>query len=282
MTYSMDAVFVKEFDTMVRELAVTNRVDLFSLPVPDSFHFSKMDISFDQVTFRGIEEQYYGGLNETTGYLLSRPNLVRKKFNSNGDYVKDKNGNYFTEDVTVPQECVAVLSRKRLGVPLRFKSQLGFEYVDLYVNNESKELFYIYIVPRQFVYKLNLCALCLSLEKPRKLYGGCQVYLCSGHKVFLYIAPYKISSVVRNYRVFSVKPSLDFTSMYKDLLTFWGENGIIFNIEWLWLTDVIGDRNNAGYSLLENTLDEYLCYDDNVSLADNRTVVEELDDIVGV
>lgn len=280
MTYSMDAVFVKEFDTMVRELAVTNRADLFSLPVPDSFRLSKMDTTFSQVVFKGIEEQYYDKLNDTTGYLLSRPNLVRKKFNSNGDYVKDKNGNYFTEDVDVPQECVAVLSRKRLGVPLKFKSQLGFEYVDLYVNNESKELFYIYIIPRQFVYKLNLCALCLSLEKPRKLYGGCQVYLCSGHKVFLYIAPYKISSVVRNYRVFSVKPSLDFTSMYKDLLTFWGENGIIFNIEWLWLTDVIGDRNNAGYSLLENTLDEYLCYD-SVSLADNRTIVEELDDIVG-
>lgn len=281
MTYSMDAIFVKEFDAMVRELAVTHRADLFSLPVPSSFSLSKMDTSYDQVYLKGIEEQYYDGLNNTVAYLLSRPNLVRRKFNSNGDYVKDKNGNYFTEDVTVPQDCVAILSRKRLGVPLRFKSQLGFQYVDLYINEESHEMFYIYIVPRQFAYKLNLCALCLSLEKPRRLYGGCQVYLCSGQKVFLYIAPYKISSVARNYRVFSVKPSLDFTSLYKELLTFWGENGIIFNIEWLWLSDVIGDRNNAGYSLLESTLDEYLCFDDSVSLASNRTTIDELNDIVG-
>lgn len=283
MAYTFDAIFVKEFDMMVRELSAVRTADIFSLPVPDSFSLSKMDTSFEQVTFQGIEVDYYSKLNGTVAYLLSRPKLVRKKYNSNGDYVKDKDGKYFTEEVVVHNDCVAVLSKVKIGVPNKFKSE-GFEYVDLYVSESEskKELYYIYIIPRQYVYKLNLCALCLAFDRPKKLYGGCQVYLYSGHKVYLYIAPYKVSSVARNYRVFTVKPTLDLQKEYKDLLTFWGENGIIFNIEYLWISEVIGDRDNAGYSLLNNTLDEYLCYDSSVSLANDRNTIEELDSLTGL
>lgn len=278
MSYTFDAIFLKEFDMMVRELSAVNQADIFSLPVPSSFSLSKMDISFDQVTIQGVEIEYYNKLNGTVAYLLSRPKLVRKKFNSNGDYVKDKEGNFFTEDVVVPNDCVAILSKVRIGVPLKFVSE-GFQYVDLYVKEDSKEMFYIYIVPRVNSFKLNLCSLCLSLERPKKIYGGCQVYLCTGQKVYLYIAPYKVSSIQRNYRVFSVKPSLDLQEQYKELLTFWGNNGIIFNIDWLWLSEVIGDRSNVGYKLMDSTLDEYVCYDPNVSLANNLSTVDELDNL---
>lgn len=278
MAYTFDAVFVKEFDMMVRELTAVRTADIVSIPTPDSFSLSKMDTSFEQVTIKGIEIEYYSKLNGTVAYLLSRPKLVRKKFNSNGDYVKDKDGNYFTEDVVVHKDCIAILSKVKIGVPNKFKTE-GYEYVDLYVadNGKTKELYYIYIIPRSVAYKLNLCALCLSLDRPKKIYGGCQVYLYSGHKVYLYIAPYKISSVTRNYRVFTVKPSIDLTKEYKELLTFWGENGIIFNIEYLWLSEVIGDRDNAGYTILNNTLDEYVCYDENVSMANDINTIEELD-----
>ena len=280
MAYTLDAIFVKEFDNMVRELSATRTADIFSLPIPDSFSLSKLDTALEQVVIRGVEIDYYCKLNDSIAYLLSRPKLTRKKYNSNGDYVKDKSGNYFTEDVVVHNECVAVLSKVKIGVPNKFKAE-GFEFVDLYINEANKELFYIYIVPRCFVYKLNLCALCLSFERPKKLYGGCQVHLTSGHKVYLYIAPYKISSVVRNYRVFMVKPSIDFSEPYKTLLTFWGESGIIFNIDYMWLSEVVGDRDNAGYRLLNSTLDEYICFDDSVSMANTQTTVDELNNLVG-
>lgn len=278
MKYTFDAVFLKEFDFMTRELSVVNHVDIYSLPLPSSFSLSKLDTTRDQVTFLGIEEDYYNSLNNTVAYLLPRPSLTRKKFDSSGNYVKGKDGEFLVESVTVPNECVAVMSKVNIRVPLKFNKE-GYEYVDYWVDKSSDSVYYIYIIPRERVFKLNLCALCLSLDRPRKIYGGCQVYLTTGHKAYLYIAPFKLVSVSRNFRVILVKPSLDLKEQYKELLTFWGNNGIIYNIDWLWLAEVIGDRNNAGYVVMEGNLDEYICFDSNVSLANNRTTIEELDDI---
>lgn len=279
MTYNMDTLFVKEFDTMVRELAAVNTVNLQSLPVPNSFSMSKMDATYNRVILRGIDEEYYSQLNGTVAFLLSKPNLVRRKFNANGDFVKKKDGSLFTESVTLPQNCIAVLSRKRLGVPLSFKSQVGFDYVDFYVDEDKRNLWYIYIVPRQYAYKLNLCALCASLDRPRRHYGGCQVFLTTGHKLYLYVAPFKITSAPRTFRVFAVRNDLCFNDMSKELLTYWGDHGIIYNIEWLWLSDVVGDRLNAGFMPIEGTLDEFIAYNDEVSMADSRDVFEELDSV---
>ena len=139
-----DELFFKEFNNLCSARSV-NPISLATIPVSKELLSSRVETSFEQVYISGIEEDYYSKMNGTTAFLLSRPRLVRKKYNSNGDYVKDKEGNYFTEEVTVPTECIAVLSKIKLGVPRTWKpvSKGVYEYVDL-LSSES-ELFYIYI-----------------------------------------------------------------------------------------------------------------------------------------
>lgn len=280
---SLTELFVSEFDVMVRDSKVLPQnigVDLFSLAVPDSFKLSKFDSTLEQVKILGIVEEFYNKLNSTTAYLLSRPRLTRKKYNFNGDYVLDADGKNFIEEVTVPEDCLAVLSKVKISVPNKNKTSTGFfEYVDVYLNEEfnKKSVFYIYIIPRSVCYKINLVSLCASFERPRRIYGGCTVHLIQGHKVYVYIAPFKVSSVRRNYRIFTVKSSLDLLNEYKELLTYWGNNGIIYTIDLLWLDEIVNGRQNVAYSVLDKTIDEYVQFNVEQSMAVFTSTLDELD-----
>ena len=161
---SAEQIFVQEFRQMQAQLRANNPMfDMYSLSVPKESLGNI--VTRDMVYIKGIDEEYYNNLNNTEAMIWSHGKLCRRTFDYKGEYIKDENGNYVTKDVTLPHECIAVISTVKIGVPVKFKPKKPFEYVDCIARqlpDGTKETCYVYIIPREYCYKLNQTALVMS------------------------------------------------------------------------------------------------------------------------
>lgn len=273
---TLEEIFYKEFNQMLSQRkAQSGVINLYDIPIPESVARNKIDTN-ERVYISGITDEYYSKLNNTEAILLSRPSLTRRKFDYKGEFIM-KDGKYVTEDVDVHSGCVAIVSKEKLGVPLKYKPNDTFEYVDVICKKTSdgNDVRYIYTVPKKYCYKLNMVALVISLSKMRVYYDGISMALQDGNIIYLYTIPYKPSKAEHSYRCLGTKTSLDFNEDINALRDYWLEHNMLFDYEKCELYEGVKGRSNVAYEQFPQVLDTYMRYDPNKSLAENKHEISE-------
>ena len=266
---TLEEMFVKEFNQMMNQRrANTPLFDVFKLDLPQGVEgeINKRDM----VLIHGITEEYYKGLNDTEAILWSDGKLVRRKFDYQGKFIK-KDGRYETQEVTLPHECVAVISDENIAVPVKFKSKEAFEYVDCIQKQNpdgTKTIKRVYIVPRTYCYKLAQTALVMSLTKLRSYYFGGSYSLQNGYTLYMYVIPYRPrATVARNYRVISTKTDIDYSEEINKIIGYWNSRGYLFNANDCALFEGIRGRENMAYENFPPTVDTYVRYNPEQNMA---------------
>lgn len=263
-TYSADDSFIRDFNKMMRELKQNNNPSLNSLPLSEELASQCIVNKADMVFIRGINDEVYAKLNNTTGLIWTRPDLRRRKFDSNGEYIK-KDGNYVFEDVTLPHSCIAFVSDYAIGVKTKYKAKEDFAYVDMISQtiNGVKNTKYVYIIPRKYCFRIHQTALVASWNKmTRKFYSSISLATTVGQRLFLSIIDYKYTSANKNYRVLRTGTDPDkLTEFANELIKYWVSQGVIFNPA---ECEVVSDKDlgctNLAQEVFEGTMDTYtLC-----------------------
>ena len=271
---SLDEIFYKEFNQMMSQLkGINGYLDLSDIPLPPQASNKFFIEKHNKVYIHGIEDEYYGKLNNTEAMLWGSSALRRRKYDYKGEFIRDKNGNYKIEDVPCPHDCVGVVSDKSIGVPAKYKCKNGSQDVDMLTKGKAAK--FVYIIPRRNCYKLNQTALVLSWNKLRVYHSGVSLALTNGHLLYVYIIPYKPTSVVRSYRVLHCKTSDNYSEELTMLRDFWIKNNVIFNPEACKLDEIVRGRDNMAFERLDGVLDTYVRFDTDKSMGDE----EELSDL---
>ena len=186
MENNMDYNFYNEFRDMMngrRGFNVTKGYRLMDLPLPSLNSFFKGTPKNKLALVRGIREEFFELLNNEEVQLLGKTELKKRQVLSDGSFWLDDNGKYMYNVVHVKRDSVAILSSRSIGLK-RFKEENGvrrehkpsdgFTYVDYVEQNKSRR--YIYTIPKDYVYKLKLCALILTPNKHRTFYKGYKLH----------------------------------------------------------------------------------------------------------
>ena len=248
-----EELFFKEFNAMVLSLRAYNGpVNIYDIPLPDvHFHRELHEIAYIQ----GINTKYYNKLNDSEALIWKEGKLKRRKFDYRGEYMLDTEGNVLTEEVTLPQDCIAVVSEIQIGVPYKFKTEESFAYVDMVKRNDK--IYYVYIVPKKYCYKINQTALVLNTNKMRVYYQGIGLTLKNGSVIYLYVIPYKPTQKEKGYRVLCSHTDVDYTNEFVAIRDYWLQNNYMFNPALCNLYEGTKGRNNAAMIEFPTVLDEY-------------------------
>lgn len=219
---NLEESFKREFRKYVS--ANVGYKDVFSIPLPkkcDGWFISKGN----EVVINNIEEPYYSYLNECReAYLFPKGvKLEKRKIDKvNRVFLEEK------EAVTVPSSSLAVLSDVNIKLPFRYKSKEdGFAFVD--TMKLQGKVFYIYVIPKKYLYRVNVCALTLSVNKPRCFYGY-SVKTWKHGLLTLAVVPYKHGKDLIGTKVLETKRSLDFKVELGEIIKFWEEQKLIPNV----------------------------------------------------
>ena len=220
---------IKEFK---RNISRNNSyLNVFQLPVPESLSDAK-SVNKPAIAKIPLGVEYFEDLNEEVLEVRPRGTQFKRRFiKSDGSFRTDKEGNFLTEDVPLPKGSVAVLSTKVLGIPYNYEFPEGYGYVDFLDTDDGNGKTvrkFIYFLPAEFIYPLNMCDLVLS-SKTLKGYEVSTVQTWREGKVFLGVVPYKPNRTYTNTRILAIKRGLDFSDEVAELIKHWYSRGIISN-----------------------------------------------------
>ncbi len=284
---TVDECFARDFKLMMAYArSKSNGLNLSSIPVPEFEGVSKGELKGHMFLVKGVQETYFEKLNGEEVQLIPKTNLKKRIAGSNGAFLVDKKGNEQTEDVTVPAGSVVILSSRSIKlknwvldgeVKKKHKPTEGFKYVDYVETREGKK--YLYVIPKSFVYRLNMCALVLAPNTRRVYYKGSRLALTNGSFVNLYVVPYTYRNS-QDSRVIGVKSSVTFDTEVQTLLKGWVTRGILFNPTLTQLEGQVGGITNLGIQDLGGTasVEDWSRY--GSSLADEKE--DQFEDQVGL
>lgn len=257
----IDSVFSSEFREMMngrRALIPAWRLVDLPLPTLPTMH---LDYSNKLAKVNGLREQFFERLNGTEVKLVGRTSLQKRQVLSDGSFRRDDKGNFMYIQVPVKQGFVAVVSPISIGlrrfievdgVRKKHEPTPGFRYVDYIETNGRRE--YIYIIPKENVYPLELCALVITPNTHRLYYKGCRLALQNGTYLYMYVIPYKYRESP-SYRILGVKASVDFDAEVSAIFQHWVKNGILFNLCLTALANQVNGVTNLGIMNLVGTCD---------------------------
>lgn len=273
---SLDEIFVKEFNLMMNmRKGMTGQVNLNDIPLPPGSEKHLFVETRDKVRIIGIQEEYFNKLSGTEALLWGHKQLQRRKFDYKGQFIM-KDGHYVLQDVTCPQECVAVISKDSIGVPNTFKSKEQSCYVDMISRKtpNGEQHRYVYVIPKKYCYKVKQTALVLSWNKLRRFYQGIGLSMQNGSVLYMYVIPYNPNSSVHNYRILHCKTSVDYTHEITVIKNFWIQRGVIFNPADCQLMDYVKGRENMAYFNIDSTEDMYEVFDATKPLGEEETIAD--------
>lgn len=232
MAGTIDDIFYRDFNQMMNtRKSMTGIFSLQDLVVPDAFK-DKSDITaMRMLAMHNIDDEYYSKLNDTGAYWWIKPKLLKRKFDSKGEFIIE-NDNYVAEEVTLPQSCVSVLSSIPINVPLKYKAKESFSYVDFLKAKEHNQsvIRYIYIIPKKYCFLVNQSALFASINKPtRKSYSSMRLALTNGYWLYLVVAPYNPTRVAGLKVLATGFDPTDLFDVANDLVKEWIKIGYCFN-----------------------------------------------------
>lgn len=259
---NLDEIFYKEFQESMRCRRASYKFNLQYLPLPAEFMGAVP--KRNMVLARGIQDEKYSVLNydKTSRTLLSlvgNTKLRKNVYLSDGSIRRDKDGTPRTCEVTVPRNSEGVISS--IPVSSLYKSSQGFEFVDRLKDRVNGTKF-IYIIPRKYLYRVNLCSLVVRLDRLRNSYTAIQLTLVNGHRVYLHVVPF---SPTRKHdkgtRVLRVKNSANFDKEIKSLLYWWQNNGVIFPLSSTAFEEPIKGVYNCALEHYDTNLSGFRKYD---------------------
>ena len=260
-----DDLFCREFVAMMRGLkGIHGNMSVLDVPIPDELKNKCFVLNAHQVYIDGIETEYYSNLNRGIHIMLSKPSLLRRKFDHTGQFIKNQDGSYKTEEVPVHHGMVAIASDRAIGVKTKFKSKEGFTYVD-YIEDTShgtRERKFLYIVPKKYCYRVNQVALVVSTNKlQRKFYSGVNIALTNGSILYIYVIPYSPTMARQAFRVLATGTSPEeLFGLAGELYKYWVQSGFAFNPAACECFGSSSPRNNMAYEEFPGQLDTYSLY----------------------
>lgn len=284
--FTADEVFFKEFKNMMKYRESITNNKLYSQGLYDDntklrgitlpTEFSKYTIeTYDKVYIMDIEDEHMSNLNETEALWWTKGQLTRRKFDYKGEFIKDDNGNYVTEDVDLPNDCVAIISDVNVHLPNKYQAPSGdtFIYVDMLERKFDGETQrkYIYILPRKYCHKMYQTALLMSVRRPSKFYSCFEIALTTGLTVFLSAVPFKPNKPPVG-RVLRTKTSDDFMEEMLALRKYWVDNNIMFDPNKCMLSETVKGRDNMAFLELSGNIE----FDDHYEEATLERTTENL------
>lgn len=305
---TLTEIFKREFKTARANLPVNTSI--YDLNLPQS---SLPKGNFYVVD--GITEDLYKDLNGQHVMLYPRQGgkpLERRRLNSEGEFMYDRQGNHRIDEIPCPKGYVAVVSRFALTLPYEAERN-GYNYVDYFDLPESEanglksskakadielyDLFgygeeenssadvvegeeplirhFIYVLPKSVLYKVHFNALAVS-SKTMKAYEGISVKTWTSGVLHICVIPYKAGNTYANTVILDVKPSLDFEEEVSELLGYLVQHGIMSD-PYEYLTD---EGENLGISEVVPAYDKFEYQSKDLYSLDN-VAEQEFEEVFG-
>lgn len=256
---SLDEIFYKEFQESMKFRKANCVMNLKEVPIPENF--SGVIPVRNMAVARGISDEKYSALNYSDKNkkallsLVGNTKMKKTVYTSDGKPRQNEDGSIRTTEVTVPRNSEGVISS--IPISSLYKSRDGFEFVDR-IKDRMNSTKFIYIVPRKYLYRLNLCALVIRLDKLRNSYTAIQVMLVNGHKLYLHVVPYKPTRARdEGTRVLKVKATANFDKEITTLLNYWQQSGVMFSLESTAFEEPVKGVYNCGIEHYDTNLDNY-------------------------
>lgn len=224
---TLDDIFKKEFNQTRNNLP--NQGNIYDLKLPTGSLPRR-----DFYTVKNISEDYYSSMNDCNVMVLPKGYpLTRRLLNSDGQFRIKKDGSFFTINVKLPKDSVAVVYNKPIGLPYNYQTKTGgYDYVDYYVmkDDDGNPLGrrYIYILPKSVLYKVNFNALALSTKK-MKAFAGLSIKTWGYGVLHLCVIPYKPNLTYTSTQLLYAKGGLDFSKEISDVLSTLIRLGVVSN-----------------------------------------------------
>ena len=285
-------VFAKEFSNMMNDRkSVNTGFSIKDIPCPNLGLITADDyVAGGKLAFvKGIDEPFFSDLNNTNVEVVKGRSFKKRLsyFDENGktQFRKEKDGQGMTTEITVEKGFVAVYSSINIHLPNKvevngekknYNPTKGYRFVDFMDTDKGRK--YLYLIPMQYVYPMELCGLVISLNKHIAYYKGCKVALTNGHYVYVYSIPYKYRENT-GYYLIGAKPSPDFDKEMNQLLDYWMKNNILFDLNMTALENQYKGNINLGIVDIPGTCmpSEYVKYTTSLKKSD----IEELENGMG-
>lgn len=261
MVRTHDSNFFQEFKHMMNgRRSLSQNFNLVDLPLPQLDTMINGIPKGHMALIRNIKEPFFERINNEEVQLVGRTTLQKRQVLSNGTFRMNKDGKYEYTQIPVPHTHVAILSKTSIGLKrfvekdgrqVEHKVSEGFRYVDYVETNNGRR--YIYIIPKEYVFRLDMCALIITPNKRRVFFQGCKLALQNGTYVYLYVVPYKYRDNL-DMRVLGVKSDFNFDKEVKQIINYWMSIGVIFNLNVTQLEDNVNGVTNLGIMDLEGTV----------------------------
>lgn len=249
---------------------------------------------------RGVDVPYFSTLNNSTVIVLPDRVWNKRITGTDGKFINNVDGSPVTREVSIPANCKLVSSHKNIklanytvdehGRQIKFTSDT-FGYVDFVDTPDGRR--YLYFIPKDNLFTLNLNALVLSSSRLTvKYYWGRRYFFNWGiSSCYLYVAPFVPSIISPNYLAFCLKSSTDFTREIAGLESYWqkahsyGVGGkqvqyppVLYNLETTSLETAEGnyeggDSNLAYYTLPQPEREPYVVVGDCLGGDDTESPV---------
>lgn len=249
-----DELFVKEFKEMMLARQTSKGVTASSylqyLRYPEEMEGLNGLAGLEYVKIKGIPQDLgynldFTVLNDKIVQIIPVSEIKQKQRLEDNTVARNSRGEIITKTIKVPKESVVIVSTVKVkscqGKATRVTD--GIQLVD--VKTKNQQTYFVYFIPKVFVYKINLCSLVVTPNKQRKFYKGYCVALTTGVYMYIFVVPYK-EEKDETKQVLSTKASFNFDKTIENILKTWVESNIMFNPKDTRLEDGVEDTFRTG------------------------------------
>lgn len=188
---------------------------------------------------RDIEMEEFKPLNDLIVMQVPRHKAVQRrkvdkvtrKFATNDD-------GYVFEEYKVPTGSSAVVSNRCLDLSydwFKINNKDGYGYVDYFTPNGKR--MYIYVLPKEVLYKANQTALVVSKKSSMKCYSGVGYKTWKYGMLYLYVIPYNPNVTYAESIVLKTGLSTNYIEERDILINYWQSIDLIPNLALAKLSD---------------------------------------------
>lgn len=211
---------------------------IFDIPLPEECNQWYVS-GTNEFAVRGVTVEEFKLLNDTIVLQVPRNKAIqrRKVDKVTRKYATNEKG-YIYEDYKVPTGSMAVISNKCLNLSydwFKINNKDGYGYVDYY--DEKGRRYYVYVLPKEVLYKANQTALVLSKKSSMKNFSGVGYRTWKYGMIYLYVIPYNPNVTYSESIILRTGLSLDYIKERDALLKYWLETNLIPNLALSKLSD---------------------------------------------
>ena len=212
--------------------------DIFKIPLPEEVKYWNIS-GTDVYKVKGVSDSVFKDLDGDIVKKLPSGTVAKQRVINpvNRLFKTNEDGSYVYRDYPTVSGSMVVRSDRDLEIPFAYwkNPKDGYGYVD-FVISEDYGMEFMYMLPKDCLYKVNQTALVLSV-KDMKNYKGMGYNTWSNGKIFLHVVPYNPNSKYVGSKVLKTGDSLDYSKEIKTIVDFWQVNNIVPEIRLCSLED---------------------------------------------